>query len=232
MTSHDRSHSLCRPERLDHIVGPGGDADLRQDRVDEEPVMRLGMAGAAIGHDDDPVARIGTGAGRGLHYEVGPHAHQHQRLDALGAEEICQRRAVERVDAVLGDDEVPGLGRELRANLGPRRAGLLLLEQRDVGRGVGIVVAEGHSDVDHRRTGAARGVEHPRDGLELMLLAIIGCRGQNVILKVHREDRATCARSVRTKKACPPGRLSIQKATWGARLGYSHRACATCDVLR
>jgi hypothetical protein len=82
---------------------------------------------------------------------------------------------------VLGDDEVPGLGRELCANLSPRRAGLhhalglLLLEQRDVGRGIGIVVAEGHGDVDHRRTGAACGVEDPRDGLEHMLLAIMGC---------------------------------------------------------
>lgn len=78
---HGVTHSLCRFERLDHIVGRGGETDLGQNRVDEELVMCLGIAGTAVGNDHDSVARIGAGANRSLDREIGPHAHQHQRLD-------------------------------------------------------------------------------------------------------------------------------------------------------
>jgi hypothetical protein len=64
-------------------------------------MMCLGVAGAAIADDDDPVARIGTGVSRGFDHEIGAHVHQHQRLDALDAQDVGLRRAVKGVNAVL-----------------------------------------------------------------------------------------------------------------------------------
>jgi hypothetical protein len=73
--NRDGAHPHVLPERRNHVAGCGGGAEHRQDLGDKELVMVLGVTGAAIGDDDDPIARIGTGAGRGFHDVVRPHAH-------------------------------------------------------------------------------------------------------------------------------------------------------------
>jgi hypothetical protein len=69
------THPEALPERGNHVAGYGGGAEHRQDLGDKELVMVLGVTGAAIGDDDDPITRIGTGAGRGFHNVIRPHAH-------------------------------------------------------------------------------------------------------------------------------------------------------------
>src|SRR4029453_14178805 len=90
MYSVTHSSAAFRPERRDYVIGRGGDAELRQDRVDEELGICLGIPGTAIGDDADSIARIGAGASRGFHHEIRPHAHQHQRLDALGRSTLAR----------------------------------------------------------------------------------------------------------------------------------------------
>jgi hypothetical protein len=69
------------PNRFRGLYGAG----LAAERAGDRAWGHFGMTGAAIGDNDDPIARIGAGAGCGFHDVIRPHAHQHQRFYISGA---------------------------------------------------------------------------------------------------------------------------------------------------
>ncbi len=76
--------------------------------------------GAAVADDHEAVVGIGGVANRREHDAARGNACEHQRLDAVGAQDHVEVSSDECAHAVLGDDDVAGPRRDLRVNLGAR----------------------------------------------------------------------------------------------------------------
>jgi hypothetical protein len=86
----------------------GDDGRLpRDDDVEQHRMHRCIWVGAAIADDDQPIIQIAGVANGRQHDAAGVDTGEHQRVDAVGAQQRLQVGANERADAVLDHDRFP-----------------------------------------------------------------------------------------------------------------------------
>jgi hypothetical protein len=128
--------------------------------------------GAAISDDDQPIIQIASVANGRQHDAAGVDTGEHQRADAVGAQQRLQVGANERAGAVLDHDRFPCSRRRGRMDRGAFASGrqhsvCLQRSEREVaGTDLGIAGPECDNDMNHHHARVSRcgdQIGHARD---------------------------------------------------------------------
>jgi hypothetical protein len=166
--------------------------------------MSRNRIGTAVADDDQPIIQIAGMADGRQHDAAGVDTGEHQRVDAVGAQQCLEVGANEGADAVLDHDRFPRSrrrGRMDRGALASRRQHSVCLHRAKsgvAGADLGMTGPERDDDMEHHHAHFSRGgdqLRHARD-------RIGGLRSRHELVEdidliIHHQQRVASRIDVR-----------------------------------